>query len=182
MTTYIAILRGINVGGHKSIKMDALKKLFEKVHFENIQTYIQSGNVLFSTNEKNAGQFPSIISEQIEKEYSFSVPIVVLTKEAMEIVINNNPFLNDERKDEKFMHVTYLSEKPLDFNWDDIEIKAQISEEIKLVDKLVYIYCPGGYAKTKLNNNFLESKLKVTATTRNWKTSVELLRMANGNK
>jgi uncharacterized protein (DUF1697 family) len=93
-------------------------------------------------------------------------------------VVDNNPFVINPDKDPAFLHVTFLSAKPAKYDSSVIETKKQEGEEISFTDEAVYLYCPNGYGRTKLNNNFLESKLKVTATTRNWKTANELLKMA----
>lgn len=177
MNTFIALLRGINVSGAKTIKMDDLRLTFQKPGFENISTYIQSGNVVFSTTETATSQLAAKISESIKTDFGFEVPVIVLSAEELQTIIRNNP-LNDGTKDTAFLHVTFLSKNPIAFNLSDIEAKKQGNEEINISGKVVYLYCPHGYGKTKLTNTFLESKLKATATTRNWKTCGELLRMA----
>ena len=178
MTTYISILRGINVSGQKLIKMDALKKMYENLNFENIQTYVQSGNVIFSSKEKEQKELEKIISLKIATEFGFEVPVIVLNEKTLETIIKNNPFTKDNLKDSSFLHVTFLAENPIPFNKESIIEKKQPNEEIDFTQNAVYLYCPNGYGKTKLNNNFLENKLKVKATTRNWRTTNELLKLA----
>ena len=107
MTTLISILRGINVSGHKLIKMDALKKMYEKPNFENIQTYVQSGNVIFSVKETGTKEIEKIISTQIEKEFGFNVTVIVLSAKILETIIENNPFIKDNSKEPQFLHVTF---------------------------------------------------------------------------
>lgn len=175
MNTFIAILRGINVSGAKPIKMDALRNTFQKQGFENVTTYIQSGNVVFSTTATS--QLTAQIAESIKTDFGFDVPVIVLSRKELKETVENNP-LNDGTKDEAFLHVTFLAEKPAAFNFSEIEAKKQGEEEIVISEKAVYLFCPHGYGKTKLTNTFLESKLKVTATTRNWKTCGELLRIS----
>lgn len=177
MTTYISILRGINVSGQKLIKMEVLKKMYEKLNFENIQTYVQSGNVVFSANSKDPKELEKIISSGIESEFGFKVPVIVLKAETLETIVANNPFAKDSHKDIAFLHVTFLAEVPSGFDKESIIEKKHSDEEIEFAEKAVYLYCPNGYGKTKLNNNFIESKLKVQATTRNWKTTTELLKL-----
>lgn len=174
MNTYIAILRGINVSGAKTIKMEALRLTFQKQGFENVTTYIQSGNVVFSTTATS--QLTAQIAESIKTDFGFEVPVIVLSCEELKTIIGNNP-LNDGTRDPGFFHITFLAEKPAAFNFSEIEAKKQGEEEIVISEKAVYLFCPHGYGKTKLTNTFLESKLKVAATTRNWKTCGELLRM-----
>lgn len=198
MTRYISILRGINVSGHKLIKMDALRRSYESLGFHNVVTYLQSGNIIFSAKktvtddaageeavtektapeETVAVELAHAISRQIEKDFGFDVPVIVLSANQLNEVIENNPFAEDSTKDKTFLHVTFLSSLPGNVNIHALEKKKQGDEEVSLVGNAVYLYCPHGYGKTKLTNNFLEAKLKVTATTRNWKTTNELSRVA----
>lgn len=179
MTQYISILRGINVSGQKLIKMEALKQLYEKLNFENILTYVQSGNVVFSADNNKPKELEKIISAAIETEFGFDVPVIVLSAETLRKIAENNPFVNDNLRDPAFLHVTFLADKPGEFDKESIIAKQQAEEEIAFATNAVYLYCPNGYGKTKLNNNFLENKLKVKATTRNWKTTNELIKLAN---
>ncbi|MCK9403428.1 MAG: DUF1697 domain-containing protein [Chitinophagaceae bacterium] len=178
MTTYISIVRGINVSGQKLIKMDALRKSYENLGFHDVTTYVQSGNVIFAGNDIELNNLEQKISRQIEKDFGFEVPVIVLTIDKLKQVIDNNPFLKDPNKDQTFLHVTFLSSKPEHYDHKTIEDKKQNGEEIFFSDNAVYLYCPNGYGRTKLTNNFLEAKLKVGATTRNWKTTNELLKIA----
>lgn len=176
------MLRGINVSGKKLIKMDALKKLYESLGFQNVTTYVQSGNVIFKTTETEPEKSEQMIYKQIEKDFGFKVPVIVLTAEKLKQVVDNNPFVIDPAKDPAFLHVTFLSSKPESFDRSKIEEKKQDGEEISFTDEVIYLFCPNGYGRTKLNNNFLESRLKLTATTRNWKTADELLKIALDSK
>lgn len=178
MTTYISILRGINVSGQKIIKMDALKNMYEGLKFKNIKTYVQSGNVIFTDNETDLKKLENKIHKQIELDFGFSVPVIVLTKEILQEIVNSNPFSKAPKNETSFLHVTFLADIPTEYDKELVENKKQIGEEIQLADRAVYLYCPNGYGKTKLNNSFLETHLKVIATTRNWKTTNELLNLA----
>jgi len=178
MTTYISILRGINVSGQKIIKMSDLKEMYRNLNFENIKTYVQSGNVIFSSKNKNPKELEKIISTKINSEFGFEVPVMVLNSETLKTIIENNPFSKDSTKDNAFFHVTFLAEKPATIDKESILEKKHAHEEIAFTPNAIYLYCPNGYGKTKLNNNFLENKLKVKATTRNWKTTQQLLKLA----
>ena len=158
--------------------MDALRKSYENMGFRNVTTYLQSGNVIFTGNEFEINDLEQKISRQIEKDIGFEVPVIVLTIDKLQKIIENNPFLKDPEKDQAFLHVTFLSTKPDQYNQSAIEDKKQDGEEIFFTDIAVYLYCPNGYGRTKLNNNFLEAKIKVGATTRNWKTTNELYKIA----
>ncbi len=178
METYISILRGVNVGGQAQIKMDALRKSYEKLQLNNVTTYIQSGNVIFDAVENDPRTIENKISSQIEADFGVQVPVIVLTSESLKKIIEENPFVKDPGKDMAFLHVTFLAEIPKPYDRESIEDKKQGDEEIRFSEKAIYLYCPHGYGRTKLNNNFLEKKLKVGATTRNWKTTLELARLA----
>lgn len=194
MKTYISILRGINVSGQKKILMADLKKLYESLGFINVQTYIQSGNIIFDyQNKKNNNNNNEItlaeiqqnislqIADKIAEQYDFQVPVIIRNVEEMESCIKNNPFVGKYADLDKF-HVSFLSQIPTESNIDKLNDKAKEGyfgdDEYLILGKEVYLYCPNGYGITKLSNNFLENKLKVIATTRNWKTVNELLRIA----
>ncbi|MEE6188017.1 DUF1697 domain-containing protein [Niabella digestorum] len=177
MVTYLSLLRGINVSGKRIIKMDALKQLYEKLKFKNVHTYVQSGNVIFSANKEDTKQLAQKISVQIEKEFGFDVPVIVLTSTNLKAIIDHNLLAKDKSKNAEFLHVTFLGDVPETFDKDAILKVKHPTEAIEITSSAVYLYCPNGYGKTKLNNTFLEKKLKVPATTRNWKTVNELLKL-----
>jgi uncharacterized protein (DUF1697 family) len=178
-TTYISILRGINVSGQKLIKMDDLRKMYEISDFQNVTTYVQSGNVIFNGDDFERSDLEQKISQQIHKTFGFEVPVIVLTIDKLKRIIDNNPFLKDSNKEHSFLYVTFLSSKPDCIGKESIESKKQDEEAIYFSENAVYLYCPKGYGRTKITNNLLESKLKVVATTRNWNTTNELLKIAN---
>lgn len=178
MPVYISILRGINVGGHKLIKMDALRSMYGQLDFTNIKTYIQSGNVIFQSPELPLADLAETISGRIKITFGFEVPVLVIEKTELENILRNNPFITDQKEDINSLHVTFLSETP------DLEKVAQIAtgdygaDQLITVGRAVYLFCPGAYHATKLSNTFFEKKLQLTATTRNWKTVCELAKMA----
>jgi len=178
MTTYISLLRGINVSGQKLIKMEALAKTFQKLECEKVKTYLQSGNVVFTSNTTSTKTLETQIEQEIKKDFGFDVPVMVLTETKLSETISNNPFINQADKDITFMHITFLSSIPENYDIKSIESKKQQGEEVFISEDMVYLYCPNGYGKTKLTNNFFENKLKLSATTRNWKTTKELLKLA----
>jgi len=178
MPTYISILRGINVSGHNLIKMDALRKSYESLGFQNVMTYKQSGNVIFTAVNSGINELEQKISIRIEKDFGVTVPVIVMTSDHLKVLVDNNPFLRDSDKDPAFLHITFLASGPVNYNHKDIEDRKQEGEDIFFSESVIYLYCPEGYGRTKLTNNFLEAKLKVSATTRNWKTANELLSIA----
>jgi uncharacterized protein (DUF1697 family) len=168
---YISILRGINVSGQKKILMADLKSLYESLNFENVITYIQSGNVIFDSRLKNKNELKIIIEVAIEKKFKFHVPIVIRTKTDFKNIINKQPFTGiSSEKDGTIMLVTFLSEKPSEMKVTDFQQYVKAPEKLVIKGTEVYLYCPNGYGKSKLTNNFIEKKLGVDATTRNWKS------------
>ena len=179
MKTYISILRGINVSGHKKIKMDALRNIYDALKFKSVRTYIQSGNVIFKTRETDCPVLEKKIARKIAEEYNFDVPIMVKDLEELTVVIKNNPFVNKRKEDVSKLHVTFLSQTPEQANIDKIKSGLFTPDEFLLSGKTVYLFCPDGYGRTKLTNTFFENKLKIVATTRNWKTVNELVKMSS---
>ena len=181
MMTYISIIRGINVTGNKLLKMDDLRKMYEGLHFKNVRTYIQSGNVIFQHDSSELKELEGKISAEIKNHFGYDVAVMVLKTGELADIIHRNPLKNDPTRDIAFMHVTILSSDPGPVNLEFINSKKAPGEELFLAGRAIYLYCPYGYGKTRLNNNFLESRLKVKATTRTWKTALELLRIAESN-
>ena len=178
MPTYISILRGINVSGQRKIKMVDLQKLLVNIGLQKVETYIQSGNVVFQSNNLDTTKLSQTISKQIKNDYGFEVPVLVFSSNDIKKVIDNNPFTKNIKKNPAFMHVTFLANEPMELSTSVFEQQKHEDEEIAFGYKVIYLYCPNGYGKTKLSNNFIESKLKTPATTRNWKTVNVLSGMA----
>ncbi len=175
MATFLSILRGINVSGHKQIKMTDLKVLYESLGFKNVTTYIQSGNVIFENN--SAKDLSKQIDKKIFEKYNFNVPIIIRTAKEMEAIVNENPFLKEKNIEIEKLHVTYLDKEPTQENLDKIKDLNYEPDRFYIIGKEIYLYCPGGYGNTKLSNTFFENKLKVIATTRNWKTTNEIFKI-----
>jgi uncharacterized protein (DUF1697 family) len=169
MSKFIALLRGINVSGQKLIKMSDLKSLFEDLNFTKVQTYIQSGNVIFSAKEKSNKKVEDKISSAIKSKFGFDVHVVLVTPEEIEHIIQSNPFLK-KKKDAEKLYVIFLSENPSAENIKKLNTIDYSPEEYIIDVRYIYLFVPNGYGKAKLNNNFFENKLKVFGTTRNWKT------------
>lgn len=178
MTTYISILRGINVGGHRSIKMDALRELFSELDCRNVQTYIQSGNIIFQYKKTDQSLLEQKITNAIKEKFDFIVPTIVLNLTELELLIKNNHFLTEKGKDLAYLHVTFLNDHPKEEYIEKIKFENFEDEECQLIGKAVYLFCPNKYSKSKFTNSFFESKLKVISTTRNWKTVNEIYNLA----
>jgi uncharacterized protein (DUF1697 family) len=178
MSNYIAMLRGINVSGHKIIKMEQLRAAFASLGFNNVKTYIQSGNVVFEAAGGSAAGLAGKIERKILRDFGFSVPVSLKTLKEMEKVIKNNPFPKDPAIDHSRLHVTFLSGDPPKTALEQLQPLAATLEQFRIIDREIYLHCPNGYGNTKLSNAAIEKKLSVGATTRNWKTVTTLLAMA----
>ena len=179
MEKFIALLRGINVSGQKNIKMADLKNLFEELSFKNVQTYIQSGNVLFTSKSGNKKAIRTKIENKILNKFGYKVEVILKTPEEFNRAIKNNPFLKNKKKNSERVYFTFLSEKP---SQSKIQMLREIDyppEQFIFDNEVIYLYVPNSYGKAKLNNNFFEKKLKVIATTRNYKTVETLYTLSN---
>ena len=179
MPIYISMLRGINVAGHNQIKMTALRELFEALGFEQVQTYIQSGNVVFKAGERSTLQLSKKIEERIAKDFGFRVSVVTRTSAEMGSVLGSNPFLKTKGIDPTKLHVTFLSEAPEPAALRKLGEVAAGADQFRSCGREIYLYCPNGYGRTKLSNNTLEKILGSPATTRNWNTVNKLFEMSS---
>lgn len=175
---YIAILRGINVGTGRKVPMADLKVLCAKLGLANVQTYIQSGNIIFEMNKPEA--IPALqdrMHQAISETFGFNIPVIIRTAQEMEESIANNPFLKEKDVDIEKLHFTFLKETPATEWVEKIKMFQFLPDRFEIIGKAVFVYCQDGYGRSKITNDFFERKLKVTATTRNWKTVMKLQEM-----
>lgn len=178
MTRYIAILRGINVGGKRKILMSELKGMFEKLGYLRVSTYIQSGNVIFDTREvEDCHALADGIENEILKRFGHDVPVIVRTVGELEQAISRNPFLKDQ-PDIKSLFLTFLQDVPSPQKREEVEKYSFPPDDFRITGKEVFGFCPGKYSDSKLTNAFFENKLGIRATTRNWKTVTKLFELA----
>ncbi|WP_440122178.1 DUF1697 domain-containing protein [Tenacibaculum sp. Ill] len=170
MNTIIILLRGINVSGKNKIPMKELRTLLQELGYNDVKTYIQSGNIVLKTNE-GLKEVEKNIHIKIKEKYGYDV--LVLAKEVKEIeeILKKNPYSNLA---EKQIYFTFLFNET---KINEIEVDAK-EDEYTILKDVVYVNAAGGYGKTKLTNNFFERKLKVSATTRNFKTTNHLVELA----
>ncbi|RCW48841.1 DUF1697 domain-containing protein [Paenibacillus prosopidis] len=178
MTVYIALLRGINVSGQKIIKMEHLRAVFKEMQFKQVRTYIQSGNVVFETEEQDTSLLEKKIEQKIEQVYSFQVPVMVRTSRELELIVEQNPIDITELSANEKIYVSFLSQEP---NIEAVQLLKTFESDIDdfhVHGREVYILIRAGYGESLFSNNFLEKKLTVSATTRNWATVNKLIAMA----
>jgi uncharacterized protein (DUF1697 family) len=170
MNTYIALFRGINVGGKNILPMKDLVKILEDLGCEEIQTYIQSGNVVFRINQGNANKIAEEISLKILEKYSFEPKVWLLKSDDLHAAIDNNPF---ETKDGKALHFFFLASHPESPDLGHLAAIKSDSEKFKLVENVFYLYAPDGIGRSKLAAK-VERYLGVPVTARNWNTISKL--------
>ena len=162
------------MSGQKIIKMADLKKAYEKSGFQNVKTYVQSGNVIFQIAKAHPLKLSEKISETILKVFGFEVAVIVKTSEEMNQVIQNNPFLKEKQIDRTRLYVTFLSQAPEIAALKKLDGIEHGMDQFHCRNNEVYLYCPDGYGRAKLSNNFFEKIFSSVATTRNWRTVTNL--------
>lgn len=178
MPTYIALLRGINVGGHKKVPMERLRAMFEKLGFGQVVTYIQSGNVVFDAAKHPPQELTKKIEEKILAEFGFPASVITRTVEELGKAIRNNPFPKESKADAAKVHIAFLSQIPHADAVTKLEALATASEQLRHSGKETYLYYRDGMGRAKLTGGVLEKVLSVTATARNWNTVNRLHQMA----
>lgn len=178
MKTYIALLRGINVSGQKMIKMAALLEMFNTLKVKNAKTYIQSGNVVFQYNGSTPVALQKKIEKKIKETFGFDVPVIVLSPEDLSNALKNNPYIKNKNTDISRLYFTFFNGVIDEGLLKKITAVDYGGDEFSIKENTIHLHLPNSYGTTKLNNNFFESKLKISATTRNWKTITELKNMA----
>jgi uncharacterized protein (DUF1697 family) len=170
MPTYISMLRGINVGGHKLVKMDQLRESFESLGFQQVKTYIQSGNVVFTSAKLSTAALSKKIEAKILGDFGFSVSVISRTRDEMEITIQNNPFLKERGIDPTKLHVTFLSEAPALLAVKKMQALIAAPDQSYCAGREIYFYLPNGVSQSSLWKTPWEQTLSVVTTMRNWKT------------
>ncbi|MDQ7021065.1 MAG: DUF1697 domain-containing protein [Candidatus Dojkabacteria bacterium] len=140
MNTYIALLRGINLGGNNIIKMEDLRKVIVNLDYSNVKTYIQSGNVVLQTKRKNIEELQSEIHSTIANNFGLSIPIIVIEARELREIIDSNPFLEDKNNDPKYFHFTFLNEESTNVNTFSLNGYRGATEEFKINGKNIYLY------------------------------------------
>lgn len=160
--------------------MDDLKILFEKMDFEEVRSYIQSGNIVFNTRESfTDSELIHRIQLSITERYNFYVPVFIRSREEMRKILKENPFLSEKDINPDWLHVTFLSESPRKSDKEAVSEYDFSPDRFYLVRNEAYLYCPQGYGNSKISNLFFENRLKMNTTTRNWKTVIKLVELAS---
>jgi uncharacterized protein (DUF1697 family) len=176
---YIALLRGVNVGGHNKLPMKALAAVCEAQGCTCVQTYIQSGNIVFKAAAKTAAAFPAVLKTQIKKEFGFETTVILRTATEFRAIAENNPFLKPD-VDTKFLHVTFLADEPDLTNVVKLSPPCEKDEAFSLRGKEIFMYLPNGMGRSKMATYAFDRVLRTIGSTRNWQTVTTLLALAEG--
>ncbi len=177
MTRLVSLFRGINVGGHQAIRMDELKDLHESLGLKDVVTYIQSGNVVFTSDDADLAQLPRQIEDGFAQKFGFHVKVIVRTSAELRDIIANNPFQNQPMKEPKWVVVLFLATRPDSTALADLQKTYVGPEELYLIGQELYIYYPNGIGRSKLSLTLIEKKLKTIGTGRNWNTILQLQKL-----
>ena len=174
MKTYIALLKGINVGGHKKVSMAQLCDILSKSGFQNVQTYIQSGNVIFKSSEETKN-LEDKIQNAISSHFGFEVSVIVKTNAELQLIFDSCPFENAKKEKSYFIMLNKIPERNL---IEEVDKISYDDEEIVIINNCLYFYCSKGFGQTKFNMSTYERKLNLVGTSRNYNTMVKLLSLS----
>jgi uncharacterized protein (DUF1697 family) len=180
MNTFVSMIRGINVGGHRAVKMDRLLGIYGGLGLADPRTYLQSGNVVFESRRAPGYDHAGAIERRIREECGLEVSVAVLTAGEMTRVLAANPMAGRRGIDPRFLHATFVMGAGEAVSLEGVALPLRPGEEAVAVGRVVYLYCPNGYGSAKINNTFFERKLRARATTRNWQAVAALERMGRG--
>ena len=176
MQTWIALLRGINVGGHHKLPMKDLVGIFEAAGGDDVKTYIQSGNVVFRADIDNLTAFSDKIGADIEAGHGFRPAVHILTAATLRAAIAANPY-PEAVSEPKFLHLTFLSESPQPDRVESAKEALTDTEQFTVIGACLYMHTPDGLARSRFAAN-VEKLLGVSATARNWRTATKLAELA----
>jgi uncharacterized protein (DUF1697 family) len=176
MPAYVALLRGVNVGGHNRMPMPALTSLCRALGYTDVVTYIQSGNVVFGSTARSAAAVERALVTGIEKEFGLKITVLVRTKDELARVARGNPF---PKAEPNRLHVAFLDAKPAAARVRALEAFDAAPDEVRVRGREAYLHTPRGYGNSKLSGSFIEKQLQVAATARNWNTIEKLLALAS---
>jgi uncharacterized protein (DUF1697 family) len=177
-TPRVALLRGVNVGGKNKLPMRDLAAFFEESECRNVRTLIQSGNVVFTANAKVCLGLASAIAVKISERFGYTTPLIIRTFDEMREVIANNPFLTPEVNEDS-LHVMFLADVPAAGKVATLDANRSSPDRFVVRGREVFLHLPNGAGKSKLSNQWFDSKLGTVSTVRNWRTVNRLFEMMN---
>jgi len=178
MPVLISMLRAVNVGGHSVIKMETLRQLYQALKFEHPQTYLQSGNVIFKTSERNPDLVAKRIQQAIEKKFAYRTEIIVRTTAELRSIFARNPFAKRLDVQRNKLLVSFLAADPRKEGRENLRKEKFYPEELHVADRELYIYFPNGAGKSKLPWPRIDKILQTRGTCRNWNSVTKILELA----
>jgi uncharacterized protein (DUF1697 family) len=179
LPNYVALLRGVNVGGKNILPMADLSRMFEEAGCAGVRTYIQSGNVRFSASQAKAAKLPSLIAARIAEQFGHRTPVLLRSAEELGETIRNNSFLQAGAP-ENHLHVLFLADQPDPGAVASLDPDRSPPDAFVVRGREIYLRCPNGVGVTKLTNAWFDSRLATISTGRNWRTVLKLLELAQG--
>jgi uncharacterized protein (DUF1697 family) len=176
---YAALLRGINVGGNKKIAMAQLRELLADLGYADVVTHLQSGNAVFTSPSQDPQELASAIADGIADRFEMSVSVVIRTGDELATALSSSPLPGDPENPSRFF-VAFLSAPPAQASIEALAAQSFDPDKIWVRGREAYLWCPNGAADTVLTNAFLEKRLGVTATSRNWNTVTKLVSLTTG--
>ena len=176
MPKYLALLRGINVGGNTMVKMETLRSVFSSIGFENVRSYINSGNVAFETKKTGDAKLTKLISDAIETEFGKKIAVMVRSADEIEDIIENNPF-DGQFENDKDLHVFFLANELTTEQKDLLASVVSDNERIEPRGRTLYCLLKISTVDSFVGKGFIDKKLKIPATARNWRTVKKLAEM-----
>jgi uncharacterized protein (DUF1697 family) len=173
---YVALLRGINVGGKNMLSMKELVKIFVTAGCADVRTYIQSGNIVFCAEQKVVNRLADVTARQVEERFGLKVPVVLRTAAELDSVIRENPFCKAGVVAE-MLHVSFLAEWPSPELLAGLDARRSSPDEFEVAGREIYMKLVNEVSRTKLTNAYFDSKLKTMSTMRNWRTILKLAEM-----
>lgn len=173
---YVAFLRGINVGGKNMIKMELLRQMFSSLGFENVKSYINSGNIIFETVETDDNFLSKKIKNAIAETFSFDIQVMTRKMSEIENLVKNNPFVGQFEND-KDLHVFFLDEDMSDEKRDLLLAQANENEMFAFAPRMIFCLLRISILDSIVGKGFIDKKLKVSATARNWRTIHKILEL-----
>jgi uncharacterized protein (DUF1697 family) len=171
--SYAALLRGVNLGSRNKVSMGDLRALFEALGHEDVSTYVQSGNVVFTAREGDAARLAKAIERRIERELGLQIAVLLRSKTQLARIVAGNPFAPKE-PDPTRLHVTFLAGTPPRAAVRELNAGDFAPDALRVKGAEVYLHTPQGYGRSKLSGGFFEKQLGVVTTTRNWRTVTKL--------
>jgi uncharacterized protein (DUF1697 family) len=181
MHTFVALLRGINVGGKTIVPMPELRSLFASLGVEDVTTYIQSGNVVFSSSSGDGQALAVAIETQIADKFGLDTTVLIRTPTELAEIAGSNPFLGRETDLTK-LHVVFLGGPPTAGAVDELDPKRSPPDEFSVRGSEIYLHLPNGAGRSKLTIDYFEKRLGVRATARNWKTLTKLVELTQSGR